>query len=347
MSFPGADNLENCGFGTLVDLSGNGLSKFLQWAEANRSALLDLFYYRNGLLVLRGASEISHCPKLLVRLSELFGEEVENYKTTITSEQFFHASEDQILVLSNQPPCNFQPPPLTEPECNGDGNLPTRYPQRKGWHTDQSYRRPPPDITLLYGVTCPPPDQAQTIYADGISAYHSLTPQQQENIRGLQGIHAMRWTGRTACEVRHRAPVKPLLPHQLPQKQPLVRVHPVTGNKTLYLCDEGQMDFIDGPIEGMQPGLDGDGHRLLDSLVTHLTRDEFTYVHQWQHGDVVIHDNRNLPHTPTWYDSNKYCRLMWRCTVMGNPGKDYAGEGKSWIADSGITPMQGLEDLAF
>lgn len=347
MQFTGASRLESCRFGALVELGGSGFGQFLEKVESNKAGLLDLFYSVSGLLVIRGANEISTDPGLLVKLSEFFGPEVENYRTTITTDQFFHESENKILVLSNRPPCNFEPPPRPDPMLAPSGGLPVRYPHRKGWHTDQGYRRPPPDITLLYGVTCPPPDQGQTIYADGVSAYRSLDQKTRDAIQALEGIHSIRWVGRSACEVRSNAPVKALLPHQRPQKQPVVRIHPVTGDRALYLCDEGQMDFIDGPFQGMEKGLDGAGHQLLDKLVAHLTQEKFTYIHNWQAGDLVIHDNRMLPHTATWYDSHRYTRLMWRSTVMGNPGKEYAGERKSWIPDCGTTAMEGLEDLEF
>ena len=59
----------------------------------------------------------------------------------------------------------------------------------------------------------------------------------------------------------------------------------------LYLCDEGQMDFVDGPLKGLEPGPDGEGAKLLRQLLTHATRPEFVYIHEWQPGDLVIADN--------------------------------------------------------
>jgi len=48
-------------------------------------------------------------------------------------------------------------------------------------------------------------------------------------------------------------------------------------------------------------------------------------------GDLVIYDNRTLIHAATWFDAEQHQRLMWRTTVSGNPGAEYAGEAKSWI----------------
>jgi alpha-ketoglutarate-dependent taurine dioxygenase len=111
----------------------------------------------------------------------------------------------------------------------------------------------------------------------------------------------------------------------------VVRTHPVTGKKALYLCERSQMDWFDGPFVGLQPGPYGDGAKLLDELMAHYTRPEFIYVHEWTQGDVLVWDNRCLVHTATWYDADKEQRMMWRTTVRGNPGAIYAGEEKSWV----------------
>jgi taurine dioxygenase len=92
------------------------------------------------------------------------------------------------------------------------------------------------------------------------------------------------------------------------------------------------MDWVDGPFIGMEPGSHGDGARLLDELMTHLTRPEFIYAHEWSPGDLLVWDNRCLVHSATWFDAATYERVMWRTTVHGNPGAIYAGERKSWIA---------------
>jgi taurine dioxygenase len=123
-----------------------------------------------------------------------------------------------------------------------------------------------------------------------------------------------------------------LEPHERPQRQPLVRVHPVTGKRALYLCEFGQMDWLEGPIAGMEPGPDGEGGKFLCELMAHITRPEFLYVHEWTVGDLIVWDNRCLVHAATWFDAEKEGRLMWRTTVSGNPGAAYAGEKKSWIA---------------
>ncbi len=157
-------------------------------------------------------------------------------------------------------------------------------------------------------------------------------------IEGLEGIHVIPGMGRSAKAVRQGEAPKPLAAHQRPQRQPLVRVHPVTGTKSLYLCDGGQMDFVTGPIAGMEPGPDGDGAALLYELLHHLTQRRFTYTHEWTEGDLVIYDNRNLLHAGTWYDVDAHIRIMWRTTVRGNPDPAYAGETHSWVPAGDFKP---------
>lgn len=298
-----------------------------------------------GLLVIPGLDDMSETPALLARLSRVFGPEVENYYETLTSKNFFHDEIPEVLVLSNRPPCSHPPPPSPDPELTDEGKLPVQFPHRTGWHTDQSYRRPPPDISLLYAVATPPQGQGQTLYADCTAAWEALDPAEKRRIEGLQGIHSPSWIGRSEQAVRDGETPKPLLAHQLPQRQPLVRVHPSTGRRALYLCESKQMDYIDGPIEGLEPGPDGEGARLLNELLAHATRPEFVYAHEWTPGDLVISDNRCLLHTATWYDADRYERLMWRTTVMGNAGREYEGEAKSWISTEGYSPMHGMENI--
>ena len=81
----------------------------------------------------------------------------------------------------------------------------------------------------------------------------------------------------------------------------------------------------------MEPGPDGEGGRLLYELMSHYTDERFVYVHEWQAGDLVIYDNRSLVHCATWFDAERHERVMWRTTVWGNPGRDYANERPSWL----------------
>lgn len=284
----------------------------------------------NGLLVVRGLDAIAQNPSVLVRLSHGFGNEVEDYRETITEPGRVHPQVPQILVVSNRAPSLKLPPARPQPARNVDGSLPVQFPQRRGWHSDQSYRRPPPDISLFYALAPVPPDQGQTLYADGVRAYEALSIEWKRRLEGLYGIHTRSGTGRTEPSVLAGEPVAPLSIHEQPQQQPVVRVHPETGQRALYLCEAGQMDWVDGPFVGMEPGPHGEGARWLYALMAHYTEPRFVYVHEWQRGDLVIYDNRCTVHAATWFDAQKHSRVMWRTTVAGRPGDEYSAEAPSW-----------------
>ncbi len=323
--------LPGASFGALVRFAG-GAGAAIDAAEANPEILPRALDTAEGLLALPGMRAITDEPALLVRLSRLFGPEVENYKFTLIAPNFVHRSVPEIFIVSNIPPADRAPPARPDPPLTTDGALPTRFPHRRGWHTDQSYRRPPPDISLFYAAIAAPKGQGQTLYANGIAAYAALPHAMKARLEGLCGLHVMPGTGRGEVAVKAGETPRPLPRHERPRAQPVIRVHPVTGQRALYLCEAGQMDWIEGPFIGMTPGPDGDGAALLYELMVHYTQPQFTYVHDWDDGDLVIYDNRCLVHAATWFDARNHKRLMWRTTVRGNSGAHYAGEKPSWIA---------------
>ena len=225
--------------------------------EHDPKPVLDAFYEAHGLMVFRDLNDINDDCSLLVRLSRLFGSEVENYHKTLTPERLIHSQVPEVIVISNLPPMSFPVPDLPDPPTMPDGKLPMQFPHRKGWHTDQSFRRPPPDISLFYAMQPSPKGQGQTLYADGTAAYSSLSREMQQTVAGLSAIHAIPWTGRGEDAVRAGEIPTPLEPHQASQAQPIVRIHPVTGQPALYLCEESQLDWILGPVADMDTGPDG------------------------------------------------------------------------------------------
>jgi taurine dioxygenase len=325
--------LPNARFGGRIAAGRDiGARAFVEAAEGDPDALPDALAVSGGLLLLEGMEAMADEPELLVRLSRVFGVEVEDYRHNLTSLNQVHEAVPEIFIVSNVPPVSRMPPRRPDPPLTEDGRLPTQFPHRRGWHTDQSYRRPPPDISLFLAVTPIRKDQGQTLFADGAAAYDALSPELKARVEGLDGIHVQMSAGRSYAAVLAGEKPRDLLPHQHPQRQPVVRVHPVTGRRALYLCEGGQMDWLEGPFAGMEPGPHGDGAELLFTLMTHLTRPEFVYVHEWTRGDLVAWDNRCLVHAATWFDAETESRVMWRTTVSGNPGSNYAGESKSWIA---------------
>ena len=131
MPLPGA------AFGATVRLS-RPLSEMMP--EGLTQALADA----GGLLLIPGRGEITQSPQLLVDLSDKFGPEVEDYRRLLTRTILAHDEVPEIFQVTNMVPNFRRPPDRPVPLLTADGKFPVQYPQREGWHTDQSYRRPPP-----------------------------------------------------------------------------------------------------------------------------------------------------------------------------------------------------------
>jgi len=331
MGFAFQSPLPGCGFGGSVTLPGAGALDLVRAAEADPARLPALLAEAGGVLLIPGMDAMTEDPALLVRLSRIFGAEVEDYRETLVAKNLVHPTQPEIFVVSNTPPFGRQPPARPEPPLTAEGRFPVQYPQRRGWHTDQSYRRPPPDLSLFLCVLPAPRDQAQTLFADGTAAYDALPPDLKARVDRLEGLHVGSSAGRRREHVAAGLPPRALGPNEQPQRQPVAREHPVTGRRALYLCEYGQMDWLEGPLVGLEPGPEGEGAKLLDALMAHLTQPRFVYVHEWTKGDLVIWDNRCTVHAATWFDAEREPRIMWRTTVSGNPGPAYAGEARSWI----------------
>ena len=179
------------------------------------------------------------------------------------------------------------------------------------WHADSSYRETPSDASLFYGETVPP-EGGDTLFADATAAWRTLEPETQDRIEGLVAVHSLetlrQWGARHNPDRgpdvdRHAARFPPV-------RQPLVRVHPATGAKSLYVCPA-----VISHIEGMD---EAESTALIEALIKHTTQPRFVYRHRWRKGDLVMWDNRAVLHTASLFDHTLYQRLMYRTTVAGN-----------------------------
>ena len=100
--------------GGIIDVRGSE-QEFFTEVQDNPELLPGFLDRSDGLLVIRGLASITPQPELLVSLSHLFGSEVEDYRHTPTPPSMIHESEDKILVISNLPPCDRQPPRAPAP----------------------------------------------------------------------------------------------------------------------------------------------------------------------------------------------------------------------------------------
>src|SRR5580704_2069241 len=259
------------GTARLAGGTGDALA-IIEAAEAAPEFLPQALAECDGLMLLTGMNAIADDPTLLVRLSRLFGAEVEDYRQTLTDANSVHQGVPEILLVSSIPPTSRKPPPLPDPPLTADDKLPTQYPHRKGWHTDQSYRRPPPDISLFFAVVPVPRGQGQPLFANGAAAYEMLPAALRRQVEQPEGLHVRLVTGRSRDAVLRGETPRPLAPHERSQAQPVVRVHPVTGRRSIYLCESSQMDWVDGPFIGMEPGRSAGMGQSLSGAFGHMVR---------------------------------------------------------------------------
>ena len=173
------------------------------------------------------------------------------------------------------------------------------------WHTDDSFMREPCSLTMLYGVIVPPIG-GDTQFVNMYAAYEALSPEMKMRIDGLKVIHkyqSSRQTNRVSKRPEGEMKAMPEATH------PLVRTHPETGRKALYL-NANRMEQIVGMDRA-------ESDRLLDELIAHAIKPEFQYRHKWRQGDVVIWDNRCTMHKANADYAEGERRLMHRVIVAG------------------------------
>jgi taurine dioxygenase len=196
----------------------------------------------------------------------------------------------------------------------------------EGWHTDSPFLPEPPAITMLYSVQIPP-FGGDTIWANSALAYAQLSDTYRGMIEGLRvrfSIRDVLKSAQQAVELRD-TPIGRLaatrdaerLSNDLLGKiqgsaHPLVRTHPVTGEKALYVDGAYAIN-----IEGMQPD---ESAPILKYLAEHITQHAFTCRLRWTARTLAIWDNRLCVHQ-AFNDYQGHRRELYRTTVAGEkPG---------------------------
>jgi taurine dioxygenase len=173
------------------------------------------------------------------------------------------------------------------------------------WHSDLSFQARPALSTLLYGIEVPRVG-GDTLYANMYAAYDALPDTMKRRIEGRRAIHDLDAS-------RQRAGAPPMSEAQRreapPVDHPLVRTHPDTGRKCLYISHHAMR------VVGMS---EAEGSTLLEDLMAHATRPEFVYAHRWRQHELVMWDNRCTIHKATAYDARGERRVMNRTVVKGD-----------------------------
>jgi taurine dioxygenase/putative 2-oxoglutarate oxygenase len=176
------------------------------------------------------------------------------------------------------------------------------------WHTDEMYLENPVSYTFLLGKEVPPAG-GDTLFANMYAAYDALPESTKAEIDDLRVV-----VSRVHAYQAYYPDREPLTADEkaaLPEvTQPLVRVHPETGRKALY-CGGGEVAWNIVGAELLK------GQSLLRELRHFATMPRFVYTHEWRTGDLVFWDNRCSLHSATLFDTEKYRRLAWRTTVLG------------------------------
>jgi taurine dioxygenase len=226
-------------------------------------------------------------PEQQIAFSRHFGETEVNYNATM----FGISGSPEIYIISN----------IVE-----DGKPTGTRRAGETWHTDMSYAKRPAKATMLYAVEVPVLHGLTlggTCFANAAAAWDALPLSMQDAIRDLKGVFDFRGRKRSS-------PVRPKdIAQYPPVEHPIVRTHPRTGRKSLYIARDDCTGIV-GKDERT-------GQALIEALADHIVRPEFVYQHHWRVGDVVVWDNCTVQHRAVQDYDLPQRRLLWRTTVKG------------------------------
>ncbi len=172
------------------------------------------------------------------------------------------------------------------------------------WHSDSSFKRVPAMASLLSGREVPP-EGGETEYADLRAAWDALPADRKRGLEELVAEHSFVYSrgliGYDQFTDAERAAVPPV-------PQAVVRTHPATGRKSLFVGSHAS-HIIGRPVE--------EGRALLRGLLDFATQPRFVYRHAWRQYDLVMWDNRCVLHRGRPWDEQRYRRVMHRTTVAG------------------------------
>jgi len=179
------------------------------------------------------------------------------------------------------------------------------------WHSDTSYRRRPSRCSLLYAKEVPQrggQPLGDTVFANTIAAYEALPASMKARLAGLKAIH--RYSARRRVTGSPRPKLTEGQLEETPDiAHPIVRTHPYTGRKSLYVTA--------GECIGIESMPDDEAVDLIAELDAHCVRPEFLHRHTWQVGDLLIWDNASAMHLAICDYALPERRLMHRTTVIG------------------------------
>ena len=186
----------------------------------------------------------------------------------------------------------------------------------EGWHTDSSYMPLAAKVSILSAQVVPE-EGGETEVADMRAAYDELSDSMKDRVSGLEAYHSLYqsqakigYNIETGAGYGYHTKGAPL--------RPLVKTHPITGRKSLFI---GRHAY---EIPGVEQE---EGQKLLDELVTFACQPPRIYTHRWQPGDVLMWDNRCVLHRARPYDFSEI-RVLRHTRVAGDPKSELVTTGR-------------------
>ncbi len=177
------------------------------------------------------------------------------------------------------------------------------------WHTDNSYVKTPPAGSMLYSLEVPIKGGGDTSFNNQYLAYDELPAALKVAIEGKSQIHD---SSRNSAGILRPGVKLPTSPEAVEgPAHPLVRVHPLTGKRALYLGR--RRVWPSNYILGLP---NNESEALLDKLWALATQEKYAWTHAWQVGDCILWDNRCCMHYRTEIDVRQR-RVMHRTTIQG------------------------------
>ena len=229
-----------------------------------------------------------------VAFSERFGELVVR-----VSGEFLHPEFPPVLILSNR-------------IINGKSEGATDAYAGSHWHSDLTYAERPSFGSMLHALEVAD-EGGDTAWANMYEAYDTLNNEIKERIDGLKAIHVRdrRRNPRAGIPGNFDRDVNAYYDIKVPDSiHPMVRTHPVTGRKSLYVSPRFTV-----AIEGVD---DVEGQPLLDELFDHQKKPDFMFRHKWKTGDLVFWDNSATIHLACGGLKPHDVRKLHRTSIAGD-----------------------------
>jgi taurine dioxygenase len=179
------------------------------------------------------------------------------------------------------------------------------------WHTDGAYLANPHAVSLLHALQVPRQDGrtlGDTLFASMTAAYDALSAAMKKRIDGLKAVQSIAHRHSKTLNAGRKKDYNAEVMKEPEAVHPVVRVHPVTGRKCLYVS-EGYTSAIVG-----MP--DDEARDLIEELANHCVKPEFVYRHNWQDDDLVMWDDCSTQHKATFDYPPELPRRMHRTTVI-------------------------------